>query len=295
MQAADARLVLPARRLAGTLRVPGDKSISHRALLLGALAHGETRVSNLGPGDDCRATLECLQRLGVVTSDEAAPAAGRGLAVRVHGRGPAGLRPVASGLDAHNSGTTARLLMGVLSGLAFPTLMTGDESLRRRPMRRVVDPLTRMGARIETTDGRLPVRIAGTPLQGIDYTMPVASAQVKSAILIAGLNADGVTTVREPAPTRNHTELAFRAFGGRVDVQDGLIRVPGGQRLEATEIAVPGDPSSAAFWAAAAAALPGSAIDITEVGLNPTRLGFLDVLRRAGARIQVEPAPPNGP
>jgi len=281
--------VRPARRVAGRLRVPSDKSISHRAVMFSALARGRSEIRNLTPGQDVDATIDCLRRLGVAIVADAAAPADAPPTWRVRGcDGPGGLAAAAD-LEARNSGTTTRLLMGVLAGATGAYRIRGDASLERRPMRRVVEPLTRMGADIATTDGHLPAAIAGRPLRGIDYTLPVASAQVKSAILLAGVFASGETAVREPAPTRNHTEIGLGAFGVHVDHEPGLARVRGGQFLAAAAIDVPGDPSSAAFWAAAAAALPGSSIDIDDVALNPTRTGFLDVLRRFGAAVEVEP------
>jgi 3-phosphoshikimate 1-carboxyvinyltransferase len=274
-------LVKPARRVAGTVTVPGDKSLSHRALLFSALARGESRVTNLGLGDDCRTTRRCLEQMGVEITDVPG-----GLVVRGLGLGQ--LRRPSGDLDAGNSGTTTRLMLGILAGHAWPATVFGDASLQRRPMRRIIDPLMAMGARIEATDGRLPLTIAGGALQGIEYHIPVASAQVKSGILLAGLHASGTTTVREPAPTRDHTERALRRNGADVAIAaDGAISVAGGQTLHPADVDVPGDPSSAAFWAVAAAALPDSDITIQGVCLNPTRIGFVDVLRRAGARIDV--------
>jgi 3-phosphoshikimate 1-carboxyvinyltransferase len=278
-------VVLPAGRIAGRLSVPGDKSISHRALLLAALADGPSRLTNLGPGDDCRSSAACLIQLGVqIERNPVRP----GDAV-VRGRGLGGLVRPAAELDAGNSGTTTRLLLGILAGHDWPARITGDESLRRRPMLRVLEPLALMGAALTATGGRLPVDIRGGRLHGIEYTLPVASAQVKSCIMLAALHAAGTTTIHEPSPTRNHTELALRQFGVSLEADGaGLIRLAGGQRLSPVSLRVPGDPSSAAFWAVAAAALPGSDVVIEDVSLNPTRTAFLDVLRRAGARIDVE-------
>ncbi|MDO8833969.1 MAG: 3-phosphoshikimate 1-carboxyvinyltransferase, partial [Vicinamibacterales bacterium] len=277
-----AAIIQPAQRVHGHVSVPGDKSMSHRALLLGALARGQSRIENLGPGDDCRSTRACLERLGVSMTD----APGAVSAVVVEGRGVAGLRAPGGVLDAGNSGTTTRLLLGILAGHAWPARVVGDASLQRRPMRRIIEPLALMGASITATDGCLPIEIRGGALRAIDYAMPVASAQVKSGILLAGLHADGTTTVRESAPTRDHTERALEQFGARVERgAAGSVSLRGKQVLEAVHLAVPGDPSSAAFWAVAAAALPGSDVTIEGVSLNPTRTGFLDILRRAGARI----------
>ena len=291
MTAGNTVTVRPARRISGVLRVPGDKSISHRALMLAALAAGRSEIVNLAPGDDCQATLDCLRRLGVGASTAASPDGGSALRWQIDGVGLSGFRPASDGLDARNSGTTARLLMGVLAASVFSTRIGGDGSLQRRPMRRVVEPLALMGAHIDTSDGRLPAIVTGAPLHGIDYTAPVPSAQVKSAILLAGLAARGVTTVREPIATRDHTELALGAFGVEVAVGRGTVALAGGQRPSAARIHVPGDASSAAFWAVAAAALPGSSIDIRDVGLNPTRIGFLGVLRRFGAAVSATESP----
>ena len=278
------RLVRPARRFGGRLRVPGDKSISHRALILGALAAGRTVIRGLAPGGDCRSTRACLAALGVRHDEAREPG---GAVWHIEGRGLGGLSAPAAPLDAGNSGTTARFLMGVLAGHRFTATLTGDASLSRRPMRRAAEPLVRMGARIETTDGHLPATIAGGALRGITFEMPVASAQVKSAVLLAGLHADGVTTVVEPGVTRDHTERALALFGAGVSIDGPRVSVSGGGGLRGVEMKVPGDPSSAAFWAAAAAAVPGAEVAIEGVGLNPTRTAFLGVLERMGARVDV--------
>jgi 3-phosphoshikimate 1-carboxyvinyltransferase len=278
--------VQPAARAAGTVVVPGDKSISHRYALLAALADGDSVVEGYSPGADCAATLACLRRLGV----EIDTGAGR---VVVRGRGLRGLRPPEGPLDAANSGTTARMLAGILAAHAFVTTLTGDASLTRRPMRRIIEPLARMGARLESQEGRLPVTIHGTDLHGIAHVPDVPSAQVKSAVLLAGLQAAGLTTVREPAPTRDHTERALAAFGARVERgDDGTIGVSGGQRLAGRHLRVPGDISSATFWAVLAAGTPGASIEMPGVGLNPTRTAVLAVLRRAGALVEVVTEPP---
>ena len=277
--------VAPARRLRGRVRVPGDKSISHRYALLAALAGGASTISGYSTGADCRSTLDCLRALGVGIDESAG--ANVTATVTVTGRGTAGLGRPTRVLDAGNSGTTMRLLAGILAGHPFDTQLTGDASLRRRPMRRVIDPLERMGGRIEANDGRPPLRIRGRPLEGITYAPPVASAQVKSAVLLAGLHAEGTTRIREKAPTRDHTERALEAFGVPVDRDDGAVAIAGGAPLHPLHLSVPGDPSSAAFWAVTAAAVPDSDLTIEAVGLNPTRTAFLDVLRRAGAEVEM--------
>jgi 3-phosphoshikimate 1-carboxyvinyltransferase len=279
------RIVRPARSFSGTVCVPGDKSISHRALILGALATGRTTIRGLAPGGDCRSTLACLKALGV----DASETTGRtGQTLRIEGRGLGGLRASATPLDAGNSGTTARLLMGALSGHGFSSTIIGDVSLSRRPMGRVADPLTRMAARIETTGGCLPATVTGGRLHGISYAMPVPSAQVKSAVLLAGLHADGTTVVTESHPTRDHTERALAMFGGDIAVGPDGIAVSGRRPLTAADVAIPGDPSSAAFWAVAAAGIPDGAVTVEGVGVNPTRTSFLGVLDRMGADVHLQ-------
>jgi len=284
MPPSQAATVAPARRLRGRLRVPGDKSIAHRYAILGALAEGRTTLAHFAPGADCRSTLACLRALGVDVEDTAD---GR---VTLLGRGFGRLRSPSAPLDAGNSGTTMRLVAGVAAGHPFTTTMVGDASLSRRPMRRVIAPLGRMGARIDAVDGHAPLTIHGSALRAIAHDPETPSAQVKSAVLLAGLHAEGVTRVKEPAPTRDHTERALIAFGGEVTVDGLTVSVPGGQRLTGRSLDVPGDFSSAAFWLAAAAALPGSRIEIEDVGLNPTRTALLRVLERFGARVAVEVA-----
>jgi 3-phosphoshikimate 1-carboxyvinyltransferase len=277
--AAAMETVLPARRLRGEVRLPGDKSIAHRYAILAALADGVTRITNYAPGADCASTLACLERLGV-------PVTRRGDEITLSGRGLRGLSAPRAPLDAGNSGTTMRLLAGVLAAHPFETTLSGDASLVRRPMGRIVEPLERMGARISTTNGCAPLVIAGARLSGIDYTAPVPSAQVKSAVLLAGLQADGTTLVREMAPTRDHTERALAAFAAPPGRQANAVSVTGGTRLRAADLHVPSDISSAAFLAVAAAALPGSDLTLPDVGLNPTRTAILAVLRRAGAEVE---------
>lgn len=284
---ADSVVVRPAGPIRGRISVPGDKSISHRYALLAAIADGESALAGYSPGADCRTTLQCLRALGVEIHDEAT-SSGAARAVRITGRGLTGLRKPGQTLDAENSGTTVRLLAGLLAAHPFTVTITGDASLRRRPMRRVMEPLEQMGARLESTDGHLPLTMTGGALSSLTFEPRVPSAQVKSAVLLAGLQAAGITAVREALPTRDHTERALRAFGARVEFEAGWIRLRGGQRLAAGRFDVPGDMSSAAFWAVAAAAVPGSDLEVVDVGLNPTRTAILDVLRRAGAHVEVD-------
>ena len=276
--------------LKGTCAVPGDKSISHRALMLGALAVGETRVSGLLEGEDVAATAAALRALGatIERDDDGS--------WRVHGVGVGGLAEPAAVLDLGNSGTAVRLLAGICASHGFTTVMTGDASLRRRPMGRIIEPLERMGARFEArSGGRLPFALIGAdqPLP-IEYRLPVASAQVKSAVLLAGLNAPGETRVIEPAPSRDHTERMLRRFGAQVGVEahaDGgsVIAVTGYPELQPCVLTVPGDPSAAAFPMAAALTVPGSDIVIRRVGVNPGRIGLFETLREMGAKIETGP------
>ena len=273
--------IQPANRVTGTLRVPGDKSISHRYVLLGAIAQGTTVITNLAPGADVASTSGCFRALGVSLK-----MSGPG-ALHISGRGWAGLAAPPRPLDAGNSGTTMRLLAGLLAGRPMRATIEGDASLSGRPMARVIEPLTAMGARITSNGGRAPLTIAGGGLGGIRWQSPVPSAQVKSALMLAGLSATGTTTVEEPLPTRDHSERAFPAFGLEVRLDEDGIHVPGGQEARAASgpLTVPGDPSSAAVWAAAAAALPGSLVTIDDVLLNPRRVGFVQALRAAGAEV----------
>ena len=273
--------VTPARRVQARLRVPGDKSISHRYALLAAVSGGRSSLTNYSPGADCRSTLACLRQLGVEIDEQT------GGAVTIEGRGFDGLRSPAGALDAGNSGTTIRLMAGVLAGRPFSATMIGDASLSGRPMRRVIEPLELMGARINAIEGRPPLTVHGAQLHGIDFRPAVPSAQVKSAVLLAGLTATGTTSVTEPAQTRDHTERAFLTFGLTMQRSGLTVAIAGGQRLAGQTLVVPGDFSSAAFWMVAAAALPGSRIEIEDVGLNPTRTALVGVLRRFGARVTV--------
>jgi 3-phosphoshikimate 1-carboxyvinyltransferase len=276
--------VRPSRPWQGTLSVPGDKSISHRALIIGALAEGETRVRNWLAAGDCWSTRRCLGALGVTVTEAA-----DGQLV-VHGAGPAGLRPPAGVLDCGNSGTTMRLLLGVLAGRPFAATLDGDASLRRRPMRRVAEPLRRMGAEVEGREGGnlAPLTVRGGRLRGIVWSPEVASAQVKSAILLAGLQADGETVVVEPAPTRDHTERMLRGFGAAVEVDGRRVRLAGGQRLRGRDLVVPGDISAAAFFFVAAAILPGSRVTVPGLGVNPGRTGVLEALAAMGATVTLQ-------
>jgi 3-phosphoshikimate 1-carboxyvinyltransferase len=283
--ALDARIA-PARRVTGRIRVPGDKSISHRYALLGALAHGTTELTNYSPGADCQSTLTCLRTLGVaITIGPGGTDTPWARTVTIVGRGLRGLQTPRSALDAGNSGTTTRLMSGILAAHPFASTIVGDASLSRRPMKRVIEPLTRMGARFEAEGGCLPMTIHGGPLTPIDFAAPVPSAQVKSAILLAGLQTEGLTRVHEAVPTRDHTELALAAFGVSVEKSRDAIGIRGNQPLSAVTGAIPGDISSATFWAVAAAALPGSDLEIVDLGLNPSRTALLDVLERSGAEV----------
>ena len=253
--------------------------------MLAAIADGTSILRGYSTGADCASTLRCLRGVGVEIRDIGRDPA-RGLDLRVAGRGMRGLSVPAATLDAGNSGSTIRMLAGILAAHPFQTTLTGDESLRRRPMRRIIEPLERMGARFASADGRPPLTIEGTARpSSIVFAPEIPSAQVKSAVILAGLHAEGTTSVREPLPTRDHTERALQAFGVAVGSVGNVVTIEGGQRLAGRELTVPGDISSAAFWLVAAAALPGSEIMIEEVGLNPTRTFILDVLKRFGAHV----------
>jgi 3-phosphoshikimate 1-carboxyvinyltransferase len=284
-----------APRLRGAIAVPGDKSISHRALLFGALATGETRIRGLLMSEDVHATLGCLRAMGVCVDMGSSPsprgegAGGEG-EVRVLGVGPYGLQAPTGDLWVGNSGTTTRLLMGILAGQPFAATLAGDASLNRRPMDRVAIPLRLMGADVEGQGARItpPVTVRGRGLHGIAYTTPVASAQVKSAILLAGLYAEGETAVTEPSKSRDHTERMLRGFGARVAVDGLTVRLSVPQTLRGQEVTVPGDISSAAFFLVAGALVPGAEVTVRGVGINPTRAGVLDVLRAMGADLTVD-------
>jgi len=278
-------LVIPSEVGSGTVRVPGDKSISHRALMLGAIADGESRIEGFLAGEDCLATLAALRDMGIQI-ERSTPTG-----VSVHGAGIHGLRPPRGLLDLGNSGTAMRLFAGLLSGQKFSATLTGDESLSRRPMKRVITPLSMMGARIESDDGYPPLVIHGRQdLVGINYQMPVASAQVKSALLLAGLYAKGETFLTEPAPTRDHTERMLRAMGVKLAAEAGRIRMPGQQSLRAVNVRVPADLSSAAFPMVAALVSRHSEVLLLDVGVNPTRTGVIEILRQMGGEIRLENA-----
>lgn len=276
----SAAVVLPARNLEGSLRLPGDKSISHRYAMLGALADGVTELKNFSSGADCASTLRCLKALGCAVERQEGE-------VRVRGQGPH-LEVPAEELDCGNSGSTMRMLAGILAGQNFASVLAGDESLSRRPMQRVAAPLQQMGATISGSEGfRPPLHIRGARLRGISYQMPVPSAQVKSAVLFAGLLAEGQTEVQEPMRTRDHTELALRAFGAEVNRSGNRCSVAGGQGLGAIRSEIPGDISSAAFFLCGAAIFPEANLVVDGVLLNPTRAAILDVLAGLGLRISV--------
>jgi len=276
-------LAYPGGTLQGEVRVPGDKSISHRAIMLGALAEGTTRISGFLEAEDCLATLKAFRAMGVRIEG---PTEGD---VVIHGVGLHGLQPSPEPLDLGNSGTSMRLLSGLLAGQAFDSVLTGDASLSRRPMKRVTVPLARMGAAITTTEaGTAPLHVqGGTALQGIPYDMPMASAQVKSCLLLAGLYAQGETRVKEPAATRDHTERMLRGFGYAVEVEGDTVRLQGGGTLTATPIDVPSDISSAAFFMVGAAITENGDVTLRHVGVNPTRTGVIDILRLMGADIEI--------
>ncbi|GAB4537086.1 MAG: 3-phosphoshikimate 1-carboxyvinyltransferase [Anaerolineae bacterium] len=272
--------VRPCPTLRGSVTVPGDKSISHRALLLGAIAQGASPVRNWLPAADCQATLNALRALGVVI-EQTSPTG-----LLVHGVGLRGLKPASTAIDCQGSGTTMRLLAGILAGQPFTSTLDGHAGLRRRPMERVAVPLREMGAAIETCAGRPPMTITGGNLRGIDYRLPVASAQVKSAILLAGLYAEGQTLVRQPGPSRDHTERMLRARGVQVQAQgDTISLIPGSQPLAPCPLDIPADLSSAAFPLVAATLVPGASVTLQGVGVNPTRTGLLDVLDEMGAKV----------
>jgi 3-phosphoshikimate 1-carboxyvinyltransferase len=273
--------ILPTQTIHGAIELPGDKSISHRYGMLAGIADGVSAIANYSSGADCQSTLGCMRALGVEIENHDG-------VVRVHGIGLDGLRAPSAALDAGNSGSTIRMLSGILAAQSFVTSIGGDESLSRRPMDRIIKPLAQMGAQIEARENRFPpLTIRGTKLHPIEYTLPVASAQVKSCVLLAGLYAEGNTTVHESIRTRDHTEVALREFGVEVETQGRSVTLAGGQRLQARELRVPGDLSSAAFFLVAALIARESALTIYNVGLNPTRTALLDFLAEMGAQIKI--------
>ncbi len=277
--------VSPARALNGVIRIPGDKSISHRYAMLTSIAGGTSRIYNYSTGADCQSTLACMGALGIshefVTEDDRP-------VLMVHGKGMDGLTAPAGTLDAGNSGSTIRMLSGILSAQPFSTTITGDESLAKRPMRRIMIPLAEMGASLEARDGQFPpLTIHGSRLRPITYETPVPSAQVKSCVLLAGLYAEGETSVREAAGTRDHTEIALRELGADISLEPRFVRLRGGASLRARDLVVPGDLSGAAFFIVAALLVPDSELIITGVGLNPTRTALLDVLSSMGASFKI--------
>jgi 3-phosphoshikimate 1-carboxyvinyltransferase len=286
MQTESQRIVRPARSVRGSVSLPGDKSISHRYAMLAAIADGTSLLENYSTGADCASTLGCLRSLGVKWERKA----DAGNVIEVQGRGLS-LSAPNQPLDCGNSGSTIRMLSGIVAGQKFTSEMAGDESLSRRPMERVIAPLKAMGAEIASQNGRPPLRITGGNLKGIEYRMPVASAQVKTCLLFAGLLAEGETRIEEPLRTRDHGEVALRAFGAQLerkgDRNGNEVCIRGGQRLRGIEALVPGDLSSAAFFLCAAALFPGSQLSVTNLLMNPTRARLLDVLMQMGLRISV--------
>ncbi|MFV0557168.1 MAG: 3-phosphoshikimate 1-carboxyvinyltransferase [Enterococcus sp.] len=267
--------------LGGTLQIPADKSISHRSIMFGSLANGTTTVKNFLRAEDCMSTLHAFKKLGVPITDD-------GETITIEGVGFDGLQGVRDAIDIGNSGTTIRLMMGILAAQAFETTLFGDDSLNRRPMNRVMLPLTEMGARLAGKEGTEfpPITITGNPdLKPINYVMPIASAQVKSALIFAALQAKGTSTILEKEVSRNHTEEMIQQFGGQITVQDKLITIPGGQTFTGQDVTVPGDISSAAFFLVAGAITPNSQLLLQNVGINPTRTGIIEVLENMGANL----------
>jgi 3-phosphoshikimate 1-carboxyvinyltransferase len=274
------KLIKPAKALNGTIKIPGDKSISHRAIMFGSLAKGDTEVSGFLTGADCLSTIDCFRKLGIdieVNGDK----------VIVHGKGLHGLTAPREQLDCGNSGTTIRLMSGILAAQDFETVISGDSSIQKRPMRRIITPLSQMGAKIDSVDGFAPLTIHGTKLHSMEYTMPVASAQVKSSILLASLFAEGTTVINEPVASRNHTEIILNYFGADIKNENGVITSTPVDELYAKPIIVPGDISSAAFFMVAGLIVPDSHIIIENVGVNPTRTGIIDALQAMGGYVKV--------
>lgn len=270
------------KSLNGELAIPGDKSISHRSIMFGAIAQGETIVTNFLLGEDCLSTIDCFKKMGVMIDQQEGK-------VIIQGNGFEGLCEPSEILDVGNSGTTIRLLLGILAGRPFHSVLIGDQSIGKRPMTRVTKPLQLFGAAINgRKNGEFtPLSIMGGNLKGIEYELPVASAQVKSSLLFAGLQASGTTTVIEPVKTRDHSERMIKQFGGEVEKNGTTIKIEGGQKLTGTSIHVPGDISSAAFFLVAGAIVPDSVIKLTNVGLNPTRTGIIDIMKEMGAQITI--------
>lgn len=272
-------IIQPASHLKGTLSIPGDKSISHRSIMFGSIAKGTTKIHNFLMGDDCLSTIECFRKLGIdieMHNDH----------ILVHGKGLHGLKPASEILDCGNSGTTTRLISGILAGQPFTSTLTGDASIQKRPMKRIIEPLRQMHAAIEGKDDNFcPLTISPSTLEGICYTSPVASAQVKSCVLLAGLYANTPTTVCEPALSRDHTERMLSAFGAIIERKDKCVTIYPNPELEAMEVIVPGDISSAAFFMVAGLIVPNSKLILQNVGINPTRRGILDALLAMGGRI----------
>jgi 3-phosphoshikimate 1-carboxyvinyltransferase len=269
--------------LNGMIKVPGDKSISHRAVMFGSIAEGQTTINGFLTGEDCLSTIYCFKKLGVSIEQDNEQ-------VTVEGKGISALQKPAEDLYVGNSGTTIRLMLGILSNTPFTSVLTGDESIAKRPMNRVTQPLKQMGAQIEGKESgnKVPLQIKGGNIKGLHYHSPIASAQVKSAIILAGLEGDGTTSVTEPLKSRDHTERMLKAFGAQVETDSLTVSVKGGQKLKGTHIEVPGDISSAAFFLVAGAIVPNSTITLQKVGLNPTRTGILDVLNDMGAQISFQ-------
>jgi len=278
--------VSPARHFSGRVELPGDKSVSHRTLIFGAISEGRTEISHILESGDVHSTRQCLIDLGVEIFQEGSAESKKTIVI---GRGYRGFRAPSRVLDCGNSGTTIRLLMGLLAGQKFDYQLTGDHSLCRRPMKRVAGPLRKMGAEIVLTQENFaPVTIHGGKLVGVDHQLEVASAQVKTALMLAGLGAQGVTTVRGETGSRDHTERLLPYFGAQLSIQGDAISLEGGQSLHGAQVEVPGDPSSAAFWMAGAVLVSGGDVEIQRMSLNPTRIGFLRVLERMGAKIDIE-------
>ena len=269
------------KKIGGIIEVPADKSITHRAIMLSSLADGDSVIRNYLPSQDCLRTVEAFKQAGAHIKADGGNLYVKGAGLR--------LRRLRNEIYAGNSGTTARLMSGILAGQNFESVISGDESLSKRPMKRIMDPLTKMGAEIISEQGMLPLKIKGTtPLKAVKYENPLSSAQVKSAVLFAGLYADGITSYSEPVKSRDHSERMLKAFGAKVETDGNAVRIYPAQKLEACDMSVPGDLSSAAFFIAAALIVPDSELVIKNAGVNPSRSGFLEILQKMGARIKYE-------